>query len=90
MSEATNDPETRRRRILYRAAHRGTKEMDWLLGRFAEAEVSTFDEEELDSFEAFLSLPDPEIQQWLMDPASPRPPGEAGRFVERLKKFHDI
>lgn len=90
MSETTNDPETRRRRILYRAAHRGTKEMDWLLGRFAEAEVASFDKEELEAFEAFLSLPDPDIQEWLMDPEAPQPHGQAGQFVERLKKFHDI
>ena len=33
----TDDAETRRRRAAYRACHRGTKEMDWILGRFAEA-----------------------------------------------------
>ena len=32
----TDDVETRRRRAAYRASHRGTKEMDWMLGRYAE------------------------------------------------------
>ena len=35
----TDDADTRRRRAVYRACHRGTKEMDWILGRFAERSV---------------------------------------------------
>ena len=35
----TDDVASRRRRAVFRAGHRGTKEMDWLLGRFAEAET---------------------------------------------------
>ena len=90
MPEQANDPETRRRRALYRAAHRGTRELDWLLGRFAEAEVGGFDENELAAFEEFLSLPDPDIQEWLMDPDAPQPHGVAAEFVKRLKQFHRI
>lgn len=62
------DPQddTRRRRALYRAAHRGTKEMDWLLGRYAEARLAAMSEAELATFEIVLQRPDPELQAWLM------------------------
>ena len=60
----TND--TRRRRALYRAQHRGTKEMDFLLGRFAEARLPDMVSADLAAFEELLSLPDPDLQGWLM------------------------
>lgn len=90
MSELQNDPETRRRRLLFRATHRGTKEMDWLLGRFAESEVEKFDDDELAAFEEFITLPDPEIQEWLLNPTASQPDGMALAFVERIKSFHDL
>lgn len=64
--------------------------MDWLLGRFAEREISGFDDGELESFEQFLALPDPDIQDWLLNPQSVEPNGSAGAFVRRLKQFHDL
>ena len=60
----TDDP--RRRRALYRAQHRGTKEMDFLLGRFAEARLADMTPADLVAFEELLSLPDPDLQHWLM------------------------
>lgn len=62
------DLETRRRRAVYRACHRGTKEMDWLLGRYAEARVAMMADPALARFEQFLALPDPELQNWLLNP----------------------
>jgi antitoxin CptB len=58
--------DTRRRRALYRAQHRGTKEMDFLLGRYAEARLAAMTPGDLAAFEELLALPDPELQGWLM------------------------
>jgi antitoxin CptB len=58
--------ETRRRRALYRAQHRGTKEMDFLLGRYAEARLTGMAADDLTAFEELLALPDPQLQSWLM------------------------
>lgn len=82
--------EARRRRAIFRATHRGTKEMDWVLGRFAESEVAAMAESELAAFEEFLTLPDPDIEQWVVHGATPRPEGAAGTFVERLRRFHQM
>lgn len=90
MPEPANDPETLRRRVLYRASHRGTKEMDWLLGRYAQAKVPDMTADELSGFEEFLALPDPEIQNWLLTPGQALPEGLAGDFVQQLKQFHEL
>ena len=47
----------RRRRAAYRATHRGTKEMDWLLGRYAEAHLASMPDAELDEFERLIQEP---------------------------------
>ena len=90
MPDTRNDLDARRRRALYRAGHRGTKEMDWLLGRFAEAELGAMDDAEVDAFEEFLALPDPDIERWLLRPDAALPEGQTGSFVARLKQFHDL
>lgn len=61
---ATDDH--RRRRALYRAQHRGTKEMDWLLGRYGEAHLAAMTGDTLVRFEELIALPDPDIHAWLM------------------------
>src|SRR5690606_15540728 len=57
--------EPRRRRILFRAWHRGMREADLLLGTFADAYIGSFGEEDLDDFEALLEAPDGDILAWL-------------------------
>lgn len=61
----TDDMDIRRRRAAYRAAHRGTKEMDVLVGRYADARLPFLDETALGDFEQFLALPDPTLQAWI-------------------------
>ena len=57
---------TRRvRRLVFRAAHRGTKENDLLLGGFVAARAAELDEAELDVLERILDLPDPDLAEWL-------------------------
>ncbi|MGO9547236.1 MAG: succinate dehydrogenase assembly factor 2 [Rhodomicrobium sp.] len=57
--------EIRRKRALYRANHRGTKELDLILGRYAIKRVPDMDETRLTAFEEFLALPDTDIDQWI-------------------------
>jgi antitoxin CptB len=51
----------RRKRLLFRCWHRGTREMDLLLGRFADAEIATLNEAELAELERLLEIPDPDL-----------------------------
>ena len=55
----------RRRRALFRAWHRGTREMDLLLGRFADTHIGDLCERDLADFEALMEVPDPALFAWL-------------------------
>ncbi len=83
------DIETRRRRAAYRAAHRGTKEMDWLLGRYASANLNAMGEEELAVFERVLALPDPQLHGWILDPAS-LGESDLSATIHDLRRFHGL
>jgi antitoxin CptB len=61
----TSALDPRRRRLLYRATHRGTQEADLLVGGFVAARIWGFSKEELVELEAVLKLPDPELADWL-------------------------
>ena len=50
--------DARRRRLLFRSWHRGIREMDLVLGRFADAHIGTLSEAELDEYERWLDVPD--------------------------------
>ena len=63
----------RRRRLQYRAAHRGTRELDLLLGPFAAARAGAMDEPELDALERLLEEADKILQTWLLGQAEPPP-----------------
>jgi len=82
------DLEMRRRRAQFRASHRGTKEMDWLLGRFAEAKLAGMDEVSLAEFEGLLAQADPDIEAWFMQRAAV--PGEHARLMAELMAFHGL
>jgi antitoxin CptB len=86
----TEDVETRRRRAAYRAWHRGTKEMDWVLGRFADSALSAMSPEALGHFEALLALPDPDLQQLLL--AAVAAPGHEAlaELIARVRAFHGL
>jgi antitoxin CptB len=64
--QMTDDLETRRRRASYRAHHRGTKEMDVLVGRYADAHLGDYSSEQIDRLERFMTIPDPALQQWIL------------------------
>ncbi len=55
----------RRRRLLFRAWHRGTKEADLILGGFVRARIATFTESELDQVEVILEWNDVDMADWL-------------------------
>jgi antitoxin CptB len=64
-SESDSDIETWRKRLRFRAWHRGMREVDLILGRFADARLAGLDVAGLAAFEAVLEQPDPEILGWI-------------------------
>jgi antitoxin CptB len=78
----TSSIEIRRKRLSFRSWHRGTRESDLILGRFADTHLAGFDEAQLDHYEALLDCPDADI----FDLVSGRvaPPPEHDHDVTRL------
>ncbi|MBB3929398.1 antitoxin CptB [Kaistia hirudinis] len=62
--------DVRRRRTHFRAWHRGMRETDLILGRFADAEIANLTDDEMDAFEALLDELDRDILAWLTGEAS--------------------
>lgn len=55
----------RQKKLLFRAWHRGTREADLMVGRYAEAHIAEWGEETLDMFEEFLDEADADIFDWV-------------------------
>lgn len=69
MSEASSD--VRRKKLRWRSWHRGTREMDLLVGGFADAHLDMMSEEQLERFEQLLHMPDPDLYRWLVGREAP-------------------
>ena len=79
----------RRKRQQYRCWHRGTREMDLILGRFADAHIALLDEQELAELERVIGASDPDLYAALS--GSIEPTSEfAGAFFERIKAFRIV
>ena len=76
----------RRKRLLFRCWHRGIREMDLILGRFADAEIAGLTNDELDQFERLLEVPDPDFYAALTG-SVPLAPHYASRLFDRIKSF---
>ena len=85
----TDEADVRRKRAIYRANHRGTKEMDVLVGRYTEAKIAGITSEHLDRYERLLEMADPTLQSWIFDPAL-MGPSEFAEFVHDLRQFHGL
>lgn len=76
----------RRRRILYRAWHRGTREMDLLMGRFADAHLAALTDTDVIDFERLIEVEDPDLFAWL---GGLEPPADFDTPVfRRFRQFH--
>jgi antitoxin CptB len=84
-SSAGLDP--RRRRLLYRLWHRGTREMDLIMGRFGDAVIGELTEADLGELERLAEVPDPELYSWLTG-ARPVPLNYDIAVFRRLNSFH--
>jgi antitoxin CptB len=85
-SDGLND---RRKRLLFRCWHRGTREMDLILGRFADAEIASLRDEELTQLERLIEVPDPDLYAALTD-GKALAPEYASALFDRIKSFRVV
>jgi antitoxin CptB len=79
----------RRKRLLFRCWHRGTREMDLILGRFADAEIDALSDGELAELEHLIEAPDPDLYAALTGDR-PLPSEYAGPLFVRIKAFRAV
>ncbi len=78
-----DDP--RRRRLLFRATHRGTYENDILIGGFVRARLAAFSDAELDALETVMDLPDAVLADWLTG-RQPIPPEADSPMLRAMRQ----
>lgn len=79
--------DARRRRLLYRAWHRGMRETDLIMGRFADATIEQLAAAELADFEQLMDVPDRELLAWVTGEADV-PPNYDTALFRRLREFN--
>ena len=69
MDNRSESIDIKRKRLLFRSKHRGTKEMDILIGGYYEKNMESFSPVELTDFEAVLEYPDDDLYSWAVERA---------------------
>jgi antitoxin CptB len=80
--------DVRQRRILFRSWHRGMREMDLVLGRFADAEIASLGSSELDDYELLLEAQDRDVYSWLTFEAE-TPSLYDTPVLRKIRAFHN-
>lgn len=88
MSTTPNDADLtlRRKRLAYRAWHRGTLEMDQIMGHFADAHLATFDTNELARLETLMGEDDANLYAWIIG-QEPVPQGVDRELLDQIIAF---
>ncbi|MGI9464829.1 MAG: succinate dehydrogenase assembly factor 2 [Aestuariivirgaceae bacterium] len=86
MPDNDNTQDARKKKAIWRAEHRGIREMDLLMGGFARENVPAMDEAALCEFEALIEVSDLELYDWLLGRAEPPAEHRTGTY-ERLHSF---
>jgi antitoxin CptB len=79
----TEDLDPRRKRIIWRATHRGIREMDFVVGTFVKQRIAASDEAELAELERILEIPDQDLMAW-MTGALPVPAEQTSSLLEEM------
>ncbi|MEP0945181.1 MAG: succinate dehydrogenase assembly factor 2 [Rhizobiaceae bacterium] len=90
MSEAMRSSaglDDRRKKLLFRSWHRGMREMDYVLGTFANHAIADMNDDELADFEMLMQLPDPDMYKWLSG-SVPVPGNFDNELVRKIRQFH--
>ena len=77
----------RRRRLLFRAWHRGIREVDLIMGGFADAHIADLSEAEVDEFERLMDVQEHDLLAWVTGGAVP-PADHDTAFFRRLSAFN--
>lgn len=86
-TRSSADLDVRRRQILYRSWHRGMREMDLIMGRFADSEIGKLSDDEITEFEQLIEVQDRDLLGWITGEIA-TPTNYDTALFQRLKSFH--
>jgi len=86
-TRSSADLSERKRRLLFRSWHRGIRETDLLLGRFADAHIAGMVDGDLDEYERLLEVPDHDIYGWVTGEIA-IPDSHQSGLLGRIRAFH--
>jgi len=79
----------RRKKLLFRCWHRGTREMDLILGRFVDAEIANLSADEVTQLERLIEVPDADLYSAITG-EKPVPAKAACALFDRIKEFRAL
>jgi antitoxin CptB len=77
----------RRRKLLFQSWHRGIREMDLIMGRFADSCIADLSDDELDAYEQLMAVPDRDLYAWIIGERAAPADFDTVLF-HRLRSFH--
>lgn len=83
---STTNLESIRKKLKWRALHRGIKEMDMVVGGFAEAHLAKMSEIQLAQFAEILEIPDQDLLAWATR-QTPVPTAQKSALLEAMLRF---
>ena len=86
-SKSSDGLDRRRRRLLFRSWRRGVREMDLIMGRFADAWIERLNDGELEEYERLMQVPDPDLYAWISGEIAV-PANYDTPLLRRLRDFH--
>lgn len=86
-TRSSADLPPRLKRLLFQSWHRGTREMDLLLGRFADETIGDWSETDTAEMEALLTVPDVELYRWITG-QSDIPDNHHSAMLDKVIAFH--
>jgi antitoxin CptB len=81
--------EIRLRRLKFRSWHRGIKEMDLILGHFADRVLPTLSPEEIDQYERLIEIEDTSLYNWVTGREKTPAEHDTPLFA-RIRSFHHL
>jgi antitoxin CptB len=86
-TQSSSGLDERRRKLSFRSWHRGMREVDLIMGRFADAVLGQLTEQELDEFERLIEVPDCDLLAWVTGEAEVPADFDTALF-RRLREFN--
>jgi antitoxin CptB len=77
------------RKLIYQSWHRGTRELDLILGHFIEAQGPTFTPQESTLYAELLQYEDPLLYNWISVNSAKAPPLLID-MVKRIQAFYQV